>query len=272
MNLLTAVLIAVVQGATEFLPISSKAHDALVGRLLGVEEMPVAFLVTIHLGTLLAVFVYYRHDLWAMLRSLFPAACEESEAALSQRCQYRRLFWLLLLGTIPAAVLGALFESNIEAALNTPIYHGYGLLFTALILTVASRLQGTRGLKETGWRQALGVGLAQSMALLPGVSRSGSTITAGLLCGFEREFAPRFAFLLSIPVILGGFLFKVKDMVEAHVSGGLDPLTYPLSALVAGVTGYFAIVLVINSVKRGNLLYFAAYCLAVGLTVILVCR
>jgi undecaprenyl-diphosphatase len=262
MSLLQALIIAVVQGATEFLPVSSKAHDMLCARLLGVQHVPVEFLITIHLGTLLSVIVFYRTDLWAMLRGIARPVDEESR-------RWRRLFGLLVLATIPAAIAGVLFEDKIEGALNQPVWHGYGLLVTACLLAAASRLKGTTAIGQVSLRQALVVGCAQACALLPGVSRSGTTIVASLGMGMEREAAPRFAFLLSVPTILGGFLLEAKKVLEQGGGTGTGAGMYLLSATVSAVVGYLAILLVMNSVRRGNLLYFAAYCLAVGLAVIL---
>jgi undecaprenyl-diphosphatase len=262
MSLLQALIIAVVQGATEFLPVSSKAHDMLTARLLGVEHVPVEFLITVHLGTLLSVLVFYRADLWAMLRGIARPVDEDSR-------QWRRLFGLLLLATVPAAIAGVAFEDKIEGALNQPMWHGAGLLVTACLLAAASRLKGTTALGKVSLRQAVAVGCAQACALLPGISRSGTTIAAGLGVGMEREVAPRFAFLLSVPTILGGFLLEVKKVLEQGGGTGTGAGLYLLSAGVSAVVGYLAIVLVMNSVRRGNLLYFAAYCLAVGLAVLL---
>lgn len=262
MNLLQALIISFVQGATEFLPVSSKAHDMLTARLLGVEHVPVEFLITIHLGTLLSVVVFYRADLWAMIRGLVRPVGEESR-------QWRRLFGLLVLATIPAAIGGVAFESRIEGALNRPVWHGVGLLVTACLLAAASRLKGSVALREVGLKQALAIGCAQACALLPGISRSGTTIVAGLGVGLEREAAPRFAFLLSVPTILGGFVLEAKKVFEQGGGTGSGTGLYLLSAGVSAVVGYAAILLVMNSVRRGNLLYFAAYCLAVGLAVLL---
>jgi undecaprenyl-diphosphatase len=262
MKLLDALIIAVVQGATEFLPVSSKAHDMLTARLLGVAHVPVEFLITIHLGTLVSVVVFYRAELWAMIRGLLRPVDEESR-------QWRRLLGLLILATIPAAIAGVAFENKIENALNQPQWHGLGLLVTACLLAAASRIKGTTPIGQVSLRQALLVGCAQACALLPGISRSGTTIVAGLGVGLEREAAPRFAFLLSVPTIFGGFLLEAKKVFEqgGGTAGGTG--LYLLSAGVSAVVGYAAILLVMNSVRRGNLLYFAAYCLAVGLAVLL---
>ena len=280
MGMLQALALAIIQGATEFLPVSSKTHLALASKLFGWGDVPLDFVVTLHVGTLLAVVVYFRRDLWAICSSPFRLggpgvpdgggvqAPARQEGAESPR-DHVRLLGLLALATIPAAAAGYKLEHRLEGLLNNTMLDGAGLLVTALLLVIASRLKGTRGLRQTGWRQALLVGCAQACALLPGVSRSGSTIAGSLACGMSREWAPRFSFLLSVPVILGGAAVKVKDLLHGGASAKFDPLTYGVSALLAAVVGYLAILLVIDSIKRGNLLYFAAYCGLVGVTAIL---
>ncbi len=268
MELFQAVILAVVQGATEFLPISSSGHVALCAKLLQLrEDVPLDFVVVIHFGTLLAVLFYYREDLLAMLRSLVIQPQENPEETNSSR-MYRRLFGLLILATIPAAAAGYALEDAVESAFSDVRLVGAGLVFTALVLATCSRLSGRKAMAETGVKEALTVGLCQAAALVPGVSRSGCTIAGGLLSGFSREWAPRFAFLLSVPVILGGTLLSASDMITQGPSDGFDALTYVLSALIAGIVGYLSIILVTDSVKRGNLLYYSVYCLAVGLTAI----
>lgn len=264
MTLPHATLLALVQGATEFLPVSSSGHVALAGKLLGLEQTPLDFVVAVHLGTLLSVAVYYREDLWAMVRGV--VAGRDAEPGLRE---HRKLAALLILATIPAALAGYFLEDAIDAALGNTRAIGCALLFTALTLAVASRLGGDRALQRTGPLQALLVGIAQAGALIPGVSRSGCTIAGGLACGFSRDWAPRFAFLLAIPAIVGGTLLQVLRLVGGNGSDGFDPVTYLVGVLVAAVVGYLSIILVIDSVRRGNLLYYCAYCAAVGLAAIL---
>ncbi len=263
MTLLQAVIIAIVQGATEFLPVSSSGHVALSGMLLGLEQAPLDFVVAIHVGTLISVLAYYRADLWAMVRSVLPLGGDDP-----QRPVFRRLLGYLLLATIPAAVAGLLLEDIVDTAFGDIRMVGVCLLVTAGVLALSSRLNGPRDMAQTGWRQALVVGVAQAVALLPGVSRSGMTIAGGLATGFSREWAPRFAFLLSVPVIVGGAVLEGKHVLEGDVSAGFNALTYGVAMLVAAVVGYLSILLVINSVKRGSLLYFSAYCAAVGVAAI----
>lgn len=268
MTFAKAILMAIVQGLTEFLPVSSKAHLAFTAALLHLpKDMQVDFEVTLHFGTLLAVVAFYWRDLGQIFKAVLTSAPQEEAAAALHR-DNRRLFWLLLLATIPAAFVGKVLEHWVEANLYHPLLHGCGLVYTAAILFFASRLKGGKQLAQTTWKDALTVGLFQASALLPGVSRSGSCITGGLVRGMDREWAPRFGFLMSIPIVLGAFVLKLHEMMKTHVGLAADPATYLVSVLVAAVTGYLAIRLVINSVKRGNLVYFSIYCLVVGITAI----
>lgn len=268
MTLLQAVLIAIVQGATEFLPVSSSGHVAIAGKLLGLKQAPLDFVVIIHLGTLLAVLIYYRADLLAMLASLLPLRVPDEERQAG-RAAYRRLFWLLLLATVPAAVAGVALEDWIDSALGSVVEVGIELLVTAGALALCARLTGASELAQTTWRQALVVGVAQALALAPGVSRSGMAIAAGLAVGMSRDWAPRFAFLLSVPVILGGGFFEGAKLLGGEAGAAFDRVIYGVSALVAAVVGYLSILLVTNSVKRGSLLYFSAYCALVGIAAII---
>jgi undecaprenyl-diphosphatase len=265
MGLLQAVVLAVVQGITEFLPVSSKTHMAIAGNLLGVDQLPVDFVVAVHLGTLIAVIVFYRRDLLAMVLGLVGRGNTEAEETPDQ---FRRLFGLLILATVPAAIAGALLESRLEALLNNMLFDGIGWLAIGTLLVLANRLQGSKTLQATGPRDALLIGVAQACALLPGISRSGSTIIAGLACGLRRDWAPRFAFLMSVPIILGGALMEARHMLNGNLSVMFDPVLYAVAAAVAGLFGYLAIILVTDSVRRGNLLYYGVYCLVAGVLAI----
>jgi undecaprenyl-diphosphatase len=295
MGFVQTIILAIVQGATEFLPVSSKTHLAVIGKVLGIHELPLDFVVTMHVGTLVAVVAYFWKDLCGILSSPFRAKAEGGEEAdatsrvpregnphpdplpggegvtESARDQWR-LLGLLALGTVPAGILGKLLEDELEPALNNLTLDGVGWLVTALFLYGASRLRGTMGLRQTGWRQALAIGFAQACALLPGVSRSGATIAGGLAVGLSRDWAPRFAFLLSVPIILAGALLKTKELLQGRASEMFDPATYGVAIVVSAIVGYLAIRLVMNSVRRGNLVYYAAYCLVLGVGAIVAGR
>ncbi|NSW58250.1 MAG: undecaprenyl-diphosphate phosphatase [Armatimonadetes bacterium] len=269
MNMAQALILAFIQGATEFLPVSSSGHMALGGKLVGLPQAPLDFVVATHFGTLLAVLVHYRQDLLAMVRAIIRPRGDDPEGGdTPSPADYRRLFGNLILASIPAAIAGVLLEDRIDAAFGDIRLVGLALIVTATLLAVGSRRSGPVDLPETTWKHALWVGVCQAIALVPGISRSGSTIAGGLLGGFSRQWAPRFAFLMSVPVVLGGTFFEARKLFSGGMEANFDPVIYGIATLVAGVVGYLSILLVIDSVRRGNLLYYGAYCLAVGLVAI----
>ncbi len=259
MSFLDAVLLGLVQGLTEFLPVSSSGHLVLAGRLLNLTMNGVAFEIWLHLATLVAVLVALRSDVWTMFRSLSPRA----PAPTARRG--RTLIAAMVIGTLPAVVIGLTAKDAVEAAFTSVRLVGVDLLLTAFILAL-SRLFPGRGMPLTPLK-GLGIGIAQCIAILPGVSRSGSTLTAGLMFGLSGEEAARFSFLLSVPAILGAV---VLDAGELAALGRTEPLLLAASFLVASVSGYVAIRMVWRVMERGKLIAFAPYCLLVGLAALLI--
>ncbi len=267
MSALEAITLAIIQGLTEFLPVSSSGHLALGHWLFGArEELPLEFVVLVHLGTLAAVIYYYRLDLLEILRDIFRPGRTPGEG---EACGWgRRLLILLVVATAPA-VIAVIFEDQVEMLINLPWAVGCALLVTGTALIVSERLgRRVKADRETSALDALLVGLAQMVAVVPGISRSGSTISAGLALGFEREWAARFAFLMSVPAILGGTVFKLKDLIEQGAGGNMG--LYALCLIISAVTGYVAIRLVIGAVQSQNLRWFAVYCYVIGLLAIAV--
>ena len=267
---LEAITLAIIQGLTEFLPVSSSGHLALGHWLFGMggdeSELPIEFVVLVHFGTLVAVVLYYRADLAEIIRDVFRPG---REAGAGEQCGWgRRLLLLLVVATLPAALAIAL-EGPVERLLNTPWAVGLALLVTGTALLVSERVgKRTKSPEQTTPGDALLVGCAQLAAVTPGISRSGSTIAAGLALGFKREWSARFAFLMSVPAILAGTLFKLKDLLEQGAGGAMA--LYLLCGAIAAATGYVAIWLVIGAVQSRNLRWFALYCYAVGLVVVVV--
>lgn len=267
MRLAQAVILGIVQGATEFLPISSSGHLALVSRLWGTEQLPLAFVVVLHFGTLLAVFAYYRQDFGQILKSLLIWHAQD-EVQRHQLAQSRRLLGLLIVGTLPAAVIGYLFEDTVQRLFSSILVVGLALIATGLILVAVNRLRGAKDQPGTTVADAVIIGLAQAVALVPGLSRSGCTIAGGLARGLHRDWAPRFAFLLSAPVILGGTALEVARLVAQPPASGMLA-AYLIGGIVAAISGYVAINIVVRAVRAGNLIYFAAYCILVGVVAVI---
>lgn len=258
MTVLDSVLLGALQGLTEFLPVSSSGHLFLLERLLGVEGSTLSFNVAAHVGTLFAVVVALRGEVAWLLRGL---ASGSREAA--------RLFLAVVVGSLPAAVAGLLLSDFVDAffrpaSAGALALVGAGLLFTALWLTAAERLRrpAATGGNPPGPGRALLIGVAQAAALLPGISRSGMTIGAGVFAGMGRVDAARFSFLLAIPVIAGAGALEVPGLVLE--GGGLGPAA--AGALAAAVTGFFAIRFFLALARRTSVVGYAVYCALVGAT------
>ena len=246
--MLTAAFWGLIQGLTEFLPISSSGHLVLVPAVLGMDEPDLATTAVLHLGTLAAVIWYYRDDLVKVARS--PRAPES-----------RRILWLLLLGTIPAAVIGVSLDGPIEIIFSEPWIAAVMLMITGAVLGLSLLIpQGTRRLEDGRSGDALLVGMAQAFALIPGISRSGMTITAGMAQGMERVQAARYAFLLAIPSIAGAGFLEGLDLIR---HGGFEPSVL-VGVAVAAVTGYAAIRFLCQLLARAGMAPVAVYCLVAG--------
>jgi undecaprenyl-diphosphatase len=246
--MLTAAFWGLVQGLTEFLPISSSGHLVLVPALLGMDEPDLATTAVLHLGTLVAVVWYYREDLARLVHvKTDPVA--------------RHILWLLILGTVPAAVIGILFDSKIEIVFSEPWIAAMLLVVTGVILSFSLLIPaGTRRLEDGRFGDAAVMGWAQALALLPGISRSGMTMTVAMAQGFDRVQAARFAFLMAVPAISGAGILKGIDLVQ---SGGFEPEMLA-GVLTAAVSGYFAISFLVRLLAKAGLAPYALYCLVFG--------
>jgi undecaprenyl-diphosphatase len=270
MSLIQAIILALVQALTEFLPVSSTAHLILFPWLLHWPDPGLAFDVALHAGTLLAVILYFFKD-WLKLTLCglgmkYPANASTEEVSVN-----RRMFWLMVIGTIPGGVLGAVFEHRIEENFRTPIVIGVSMVLVALIMWWAdSKSRFTRTLERSNLGDAINIGTAQALALCPGVSRSGITITAGLFRGFTREAATRFSFLLSTPLIAGAVVSHLPKLIKLHKAGGMDLKlsTLLISILVSGVAGYFVIAFFIRYLQTRTLKPFIIYRLIFGIAVL----
>jgi len=260
MDIIQAVVLGVVQGATEFIPISSSAHLVLVPWMLGWQDPGLAFDAVLHLGTLLAVLAVFWHDFVSL-----AAAWLQSVATREVNGPQARLAWWIFLGTIPAALMGLLWEEQFEALFHSPLHVSVLLLLTGLWLACTDHFgRGHRRAHEIRWWQSLLIGLAQGCAIAPGISRSGATIGSGLLLGMERDEAARFSFLLSTPIIAGAGLLQVRKLLGMP---GLDARLLPLllGFVTASVSGYVCIRFLLAYLRQHRLTVFAVYCWVVGL-------
>jgi undecaprenyl-diphosphatase len=270
MPLYQAIILALVQAFTEFLPVSSTAHLTLFPWLLGWQDPGLAFDVALHAGTLVAVLLYFFKD-WLTLTLCGLGLKYPATATAEEVGQHRKLFWYMVIGTIPGGLLGALFEKTIEERFRTPYVIAISLILVALVMWWAdSKSRLTRPIEQSNIADAVAIGTAQALALCPGVSRSGITITTGLFRGFTREAATRFSFLLSTPLIAGAVVSHLPKLMKLHKAGGLDlPLsTLLISILVSGVVGYFVIAFLLRYLQTHTLKVFVFYRLLFGIIVL----
>jgi undecaprenyl-diphosphatase len=250
-------VMGIVQGLTEFLPVSSSGHLAAARHLLHAElATDVGMEVAVHAGTLLAVLIFYRRRLWRIIAD-----------AISNRADGRAWLGWLIVGTIPAGVAGLAIKDRVDELFNSLQLVGGGWLITAVLLIVAERLaRHSAQTERIGWIRALVIGLGQMVAILPGISRSGSTIATALMTGVQRQRAVDFAFILSLPVVFGAIVLTVPDWVSGAAT--LDAAVV-VGAIAAGISGYVAIAWMIRIVTGGKLVWFAAYCLVLGLVALI---
>ena len=259
-DLVQAVVLGIVQGLAEFLPISSSGHLILVPWLLGWPEHSLTFDLALHLGTTLALLGYFWRE-WLTLARAVPAGLANAEAR--KRPEWR-LAWLLVLGSLPAGLLGVLFEDVIERNLRQPVLVAVLLIAFGLALGLADRLSRRgRGLGDLELPDALTIGCAQALALVPGVSRSGITLTAGLLRGLDRPAAARFSFLLSAPITFAAAVYKLRVLVRTPPTGD-QALAFVVGAAVAAVVGALAIGFLLRYLQRSSTAIFVWYRLAAG--------
>jgi undecaprenyl-diphosphatase len=263
MDAVQAIVLGIVQGLTEFLPISSSGHLRIVPAMLGWEDPGAAFTAIIQLGTMAAVLIYFRADLLRVGRAWIAGLRDPA----ARRTADARLGWYIVLGTIPIAVAGAIFSSQIEHDLRNLYVIGVALIVLGLILMWADVIaRHERDMSSLNARDGAYIGLAQALALVPGVSRSGATITAGLLRGLDREAAARYSFLLSIPAIVLSGLYQLRHVLEGEGGAALAPTI--IATLLAFVTGYASIAFLLRYVLRHTLEVFVAYRLMLGTLVI----
>jgi len=269
MDISSSVLLGIIQGLTEFLPISSSGHLVLWQNLLGFKEPELLFDISLHLGTLVAVCLFFRHDLKAMIVETtgFLVSLLSRETGFGQSREYPHasmLLWVLV-GTIPTGFIGLWFKSPLEALFGSLRVVGFMLLVTGLIVLASRKLSGNESARTSvGLWAALAVGIAQGIAIIPGISRSGSTIVCGMACKLPRETAARFSFLLAIPATLGAVAVQLR-------SEGLSREALPTLAtgfFVSAVVGLLALKILMGMVRKGHLYYFAPYCWAVGLLIL----
>ena len=278
MSLLQAIFMGLIQGLTEFLPVSSSGHLAIFQQLFHMEEADMFFDVLLHLGTLVAVFIVYYKDIWKMICegcSIIRDACinisiffknisrEEKKPYLRVvNNSYRKFVMLVIVSTIPTGVIGYVARDLVSMASQILIVPGICLIITSILLFIADRApDGGKTPKNVTYTNAFVVGITQGIATLPGISRSGTTITACLLSGYSRKFAVKYSFIMSIPAILGALVLEMKDVDFSAVTGSMA-VNYLVGTIVAGIVGYICIKTMLVVVRKKKFTVFSIYCLS----------
>lgn len=265
LTVLQAILLGVLQGLTEWLPVSSSGHLVLAQEVLGVEA-PVFFDLVLHLGTLLVVLVYFRSTIAEVLVSLWTAPRARRERGSWRAAVWddppRRLAVLVVAGSVPTAIIGLTLEDFFVAQFENGMTAAVMLLVTGTFVWLTKYAPAPRPVAGMGWRDALLVGTAQGLAIMPGISRSGATISAAAFLGVDRETAVRYSFLLAIPAIGGAFLLRVDPAALADVAA--SPLAYAAGTGAAIVVGYLSLAFLVIITRRKGFHWFAPYCWALG--------
>jgi undecaprenyl-diphosphatase len=261
MSIIAALILGAIQGITEFLPVSSSGHLVLFQRIFGISEPALLFDTMVHGGTLIAVFIVLRRDIWEILRR-----------------PIQPLTAYLIIATLPAVAVALVFKDTIEGAFASGAFLGFAFLITSALLLAAEFLSrgpggensegGLKGKETMNWLDALIIGLLQGVAIIPGVSRSGSTLSGALSRKLNRDFAARFSFLLSIPAILGALVLQIKDLAEGAGGAGIGMAPLLAGTLAAAVVGFFSIRVMLKIVRERSLTGFAIYTAVLGTLVL----
>ena len=275
MSILQAVFLGFIQGLTEFLPVSSSGHLAIFQKLFHMKtDFGVLFDVLLHVGTLASVFLIFRKDIMllikefiGMIADLFAKIRDPYVVVINSA--YRKFVLLIIVSTIPTGVLGFVAKDFVTYASGSLLITGICLIITSGALFFADmQPEGRKSVKSASYLNAFEIGMAQGVATMPGLSRSGLTITACLACGFKREFAFKYSFIMSIPAILGATILELKDITKAEISGSMI-LNCIVGMVVAGIVGFVALKLMIGIVKNKKYIFFSIYCFVAGLVAII---
>jgi undecaprenyl-diphosphatase len=262
---LEAIVLGIVQGLTEFLPISSTGHLRIVPAFLGWEDPGAAFTAVTQLGTMAAVLLYFREDLWRIARAWLRSLRDRSV----RRELDARLGWYIVLGTIPIGIFGVLFKDQIETGARDLYLIGVTLILLGLVLLAAEKVgTRTRTIEQVQARDGLAIGFAQALALIPGVSRSGATITAGLFLGLDRTTAARFSFLLSVPAVVLSGLLELGSILSGEEGQHVGLGNLVIATVLAFVSGYAAIAWLLRFLTSHSLVVFVVYRVVLGVLVL----
>jgi undecaprenyl-diphosphatase len=260
MVLWKSIVLGIVQGLTEFLPVSSSGHLVVFSGLLKADAT-LAYDVALHFGSLIALCIFFWGDIVGLFQG-FLATFRHSRS--HEEARKRNTFWLIVAAIIPSGIIGVVFGSRIEQAFKNVYVVAAMFLVTAVLLFLQHFSSTTRTIREVGWKDALAIGIGQVFALLPGLSRSGTTMSVGVYRGFKQEDAAHFSFLMAIPTIAGAAIFKLKDFLQAGISSS-SLMEVGIGVAVSMLTSLVAIGLLLRVARRGKMQWFALYCVAAAL-------
>lgn len=286
MTLFEAILMGIIQGLTEFLPVSSSGHLAIGSALFNLKtEGGVLFEVVLHLGTLIAIFIAFWSEIWILIKGglrilknlwdylgylLLNRGNEKKVVPKIIEDEHQRFVMLIIVATIPTVIVALVLEKLILHAFTSLIFPAVGLLITATLLLLTTKMKpGSLDEQDVSFKKAMFVGLVQGFATFPGVSRSGSTIVAGLFTGMSKEFIVKFSFIMSIPAILGATLLQLLRFESAEPMGEII-INYGAGMIASALVGYVCIKLLLDIVRKGKIHYFAYYCYTIGILLLFV--
>ena len=286
MTFLQSIFLGIIQGLTEFLPVSSSGHLAIIQNIFHIDTgSSILYDILLHVGTLIVVLIVYWKDIWKLILEFFGMVADifrniriwfENRKAITLTpyknivgTNYRKFVVLLIVSTIPTGIIGVLGKKLIADASATLIIPGICLIITGILLLISDRAENcTKIPKDVTYKEGVIIGIAQGFATLPGLSRSGTTITACLLCGLNRSFAVKYSFILSIPAILGATVFEIGDAAGETITAGMAG-TYLAGMIAAAIVGYICIRTMLVIVRKRKFKYFAFYCFAAGIVSII---
>lgn len=263
-ELLKYIILGIVQGFTEPIPVSSSGHVFILKKLMGITTNDLNFEIVVNFGSLLAILLIYKEDIIRLIKNFFKYFKVKNDETKKDF----KYCWLIVLGSIPVGIVGFLWKDQIETALNNVKIVGFSFLLTSLFLFLVRNIKGVKKDKDLSWKDALVVGLTQVVAVIPGISRSGSTLIGGLFRDLDRDTALRYSFMLYIPVSLGTTLLGFKDLLEMRNIHDLV-LPYGLGFIASFIVSFFTLRWFIGVVKKGNLKYFSIYTLILGLLILI---
>lgn len=283
MSLINSIILGIIQGLAEFLPVSSSGHLAILQEVLNVESAGMVFDVMLHIGTLVAIFICYWKDikklfvegiliirdfivnLIRLIKNTGKKESEKTEYVNMVATPYRKFVMLVIVSSIPTAIIGVLLKDIVESVSSSMLVVGICLMVTAVLLVIADNCNiGNKRPRNITYKEAGIIGIVQGFATLPGISRSGSTITACLLCGFDKSFAVKYSFIMSIPAVLGAVLLEIKDFATMSVTQP-ELINYFVGTVFAAIVGFICIKTMLVVVRGKKFKYFSIYCFIVGL-------